>query len=122
MMMRRSVLSTVGVVVPVCVVALAATPATAQLTKEQAACVLGVGKSIPSIDKQVTKQASTCLSDFAQAKLVGTVEACIGGDPQAKLAAIVTKVSAGFTKLCTAPPSGKLADPFPPFGITDVAT
>jgi hypothetical protein len=111
------------IVLAVCVAAFATgAPATAQLTKEQAACVLGVEKSIPNIDKQVTKQASTCLSDFAHAKLVGTVEACVGGDPQAKLAALVTKASAGFTKLCTAPPSGKLADPFPPFGITDVAT
>jgi hypothetical protein len=105
-----------------CVVTLCATPAGAQLTKEQSACVLGVGKNLPTIDKQVTKQAYGCLKDFAQGKLQGTVEACVGGDPGGVLAKLATKASGAFTKLCTVPPAGKLTDPFPSFGITDATT
>jgi glucodextranase-like protein len=118
----RSVGITRGIVLSFCIATLWAAPAAAQLTKAQGACVLGVGKSLPTIDKQIAKQAYGCIKTFAQGKLQGTVETCVGGDPGGKLAKLATKASTAFTKLCTAPPAGKLTDPFPGFGVTDATT
>jgi hypothetical protein len=96
-------------------------PAIAQLSNDQQACVLGLGKSVWKIEKQVAKQASTCLTDFAKGE-VPSVEACVASDPTGKIAKMTDKATADYGKFCTPPPTGKLDDPFPPFGATDDAT
>jgi hypothetical protein len=97
-----------------------ASPATAALSKEQAACVGGMSRALDQVDRQVTRQVGACMKRHARGKpfdrrdpSIVTLDACVAADPKGAIARAAERTEGQFEKLCQAP--------FPPFGATDAA-
>jgi len=108
---------------------LGALPAQAELTPDQAQCVNRMNKQLIKVDKEVSKQISSCIKKHAKGRPLGygypsieTVEACIQDDPYGKIQRAKAQTERVFKKYCQGAPTGYLEDGFPYFGATDADT
>lgn len=96
---------------------IAATPASAQIGKDQQTCITAMQKAFRRMDKQVGLQAASCLKNHAKEKelspipSVDTVYECLADDPRGKIALAAMRIDADFLRRCT--------QPLPSFGPTD---
>jgi cysteine-rich repeat protein len=98
--------------------ALAAPPATAQISRDQQLCINSMEKDFTLIDKQVGRQVASCLKNHAKGRplsplpFIDTVVECVLDDPRGKIGFASQRAMANFTRRCT--------PPLPGFGPTDV--
>jgi cysteine-rich repeat protein len=96
-----------------------ASPAIAQIAKDQQTCINAMEKDFTLIDKQVGRQVASCLKNHAKERAlsplptVDSMAECLADDPRSKISLASQRAAADFSRRCT--------PPLPSFGPIDVA-
>ena len=97
--------------IPMAVVLLAGTDASAQLDKGDQGCINALNKGGRGVEKARAKEIQACIKNFAKGK-IGNAETCVPDDPKGKVGKARGKTDASYTKKCGgSPPAGIPLDP-----------
>ena len=92
---------------------------TTALGKDEQKCVVEINKRLGGAWKALAKEAGRCVKDFAKGKSTGSLDACVSGDANDRIAKAREKLVSGDEKRCQALPSfGYGGEPDP---VADVA-